>query len=104
MALDALRHAVATLRSALAALIARVRRTGGYATPEEQDVLRAAEQALAGGAEKAFGVPVVSAEALGRSDGAGEPGEQTSGLAVDAPPPWRLIRRGHRTSSRHPFL
>lgn len=41
---------IATLESALSALIARVRRTGGYASPEEQDVLRAAEQALAGGA------------------------------------------------------
>ena len=25
-------------------------------------------------------------------------------LAVDAPPPWRLVRWGHRTSSWHPFL
>lgn len=36
------------LRAALRSLIARVRRTGGYASPEEQDVLRAAERALSG--------------------------------------------------------
>lgn len=70
---------IATLKSALAALIARVRRTGGYATPEEQDVLRAAEQALTGEAEKASGEPVVSAEALGRDDGAGEPDGRSGG-------------------------
>lgn len=37
------------LETALRDLVARVECAGGYASPEEQDVLRRAEQALAGG-------------------------------------------------------
>lgn len=36
------------LRAALRSLILRIRYTGGYATPEEQDVLREAERAVRG--------------------------------------------------------
>lgn len=38
---------IAALETALAALISRVRATGGYASPEEQDALWRAEQLLA---------------------------------------------------------
>lgn len=40
---------IAEIESALAELIARVERTGGYASPEEQDVLQRARRVLAGG-------------------------------------------------------
>ena len=40
---------IANLEAALSELIARVERTGGYASPEEQDVLHRARQVLAGG-------------------------------------------------------
>lgn len=44
---------IAALETALAALISRVRATGGYASPEEQDALWRAEQLLAGAAPPA---------------------------------------------------
>ncbi len=40
---------IAELEDALRSLIARVRRVGGYATPEEQDDLRRAERVLRSG-------------------------------------------------------
>lgn len=44
----ALDDRVGELTDSLRALIARVRRTGGYASPEEQDVLREAERVVGG--------------------------------------------------------
>lgn len=41
---------VAALETALRGLVARVRRTGGYASPEEQAALWEAERVLGGGA------------------------------------------------------
>lgn len=41
---------VAALESALRSLVTRVRRTGGYASPEEQAALWEAERVLGGGA------------------------------------------------------
>lgn len=41
---------IAALETALRSLIARVRRTGGYASPEEQAALWEAERVLGGGA------------------------------------------------------
>lgn len=44
-----LRTRVGVVETALQALVARVERCGGYASPEEQDVLHRARLALAGG-------------------------------------------------------
>lgn len=40
---------ISSMETALTSLIARIRKTGGYSTPEEQDALRTAEWVLAGG-------------------------------------------------------
>jgi hypothetical protein len=40
---------IASLEIALTSLISRIRKVGGYSTPEEQDALRTAEWVLAGG-------------------------------------------------------
>lgn len=40
---------IASLETALTSLVARIRKVGGYSTPEEQDALRTAEWVLAGG-------------------------------------------------------
>jgi hypothetical protein len=73
---------VAAPESAFAALVARVHPTGGHATPEEQDVLRQAEQALAGGAEKPCRTPQERAEAVPASDAATGQTEQASVRSV----------------------
>lgn len=75
---------VTALSAALSAMIARVRRTGGYATPEEQDVLRQAELALVGqppgGAENAARLPQERAEDFGRDHRADRASALTAAL------------------------
>lgn len=45
------RQRIVALEGALRSVIARVRSAGGYATPEQQDILFNAERVLAGGAK-----------------------------------------------------
>jgi len=48
---------ISELETALRGLVARVDRAGGYASPEEQDVLRRARQVLAGAGLRDLSLP-----------------------------------------------
>lgn len=69
---------VADLRTALSALIARVRRTGGYASPEDQAVLWHAERVL-GEAGKGPSLPQQRAEPAGCGQIAGQGAASSEG-------------------------
>lgn len=72
------------LESALAAVLRRVEKTGGYATPEEQDVVRAARAVLAGNAENRSSGPGGEFNPSGTQNAAARPASAPSGLAIAA--------------------
>ncbi len=81
---DDARARVATLAAALRDLIARVEAVGGYASPDERDVLRRAKAALGGGAGKAAAEPGGAFIAPGGQHGEGLVDEHASGLVAAA--------------------